>query len=87
MLQMTRGMRLRQTKQHVSHRIGATPLDLPAPVVMTDVGSELGFGRIHSYAISQPSQADQIEAKFNISKALELPINSVERFRERVEAL
>ena len=82
-LQMTRGMRLREAKEYVAGRLGVTPFDLSDPVVMTDVRNELGFGRIHSYAISQPWQANQIEAKFNISRALDLPINCVERFRER----
>ena len=50
---------------------------------MTDIRSELGFGRIHSYAISQPGQANMIEAKFSISQVLDIPINCVERFKER----
>ena len=50
---------------------------------MTDVRNEHGFGRVHSYAISQPWQANQIEAKFNIARVLDVPINSVERFKER----
>ena len=82
-LQMTRGMRLREAKEYVAGRLGVTPFDLSDPVVMTDVRNELGFGRIHSYAISQPWQANQIEAKFNISRALDVPITCVERFRER----
>ena len=40
---------------------------------MTDVRNEHGFGRIHSYAISQPRQANFIEAKFNISRVLDIP--------------
>jgi dimethylamine--corrinoid protein Co-methyltransferase len=82
-LQMTRGMRLAQAKEYVAGKLGVTPFDLSDPVVMTDVRNEFGFGRIHSYAISQPSQANQIEAKFNISRVLDLPINCVERFKER----
>ena len=85
-MQMTRGMRLTQAKQYVADKLGVTPFDLSDPVVMTDVRSELGFGRIHSYAISQPLQANQIEAKFNIARALDVPINCVERFKERTGA-
>ena len=54
-------------------KLGVTPFDLSDPVVMTDVRNELGFGRIHSYAISQPWQANQIEAKFNIARVLDVP--------------
>jgi len=82
-MQMTRGMRLKEAKRYVADRLGVTPFDLSDPVVMTEVRHELGFGRIHSYAISQPLQANQIEAKFNIARALDVPINCVERFRER----
>ena len=85
-MQMTRGMRLKEAKQYVADKLGVTPFDLSDPVVMTDVRNELGFGRIHSYAISQPWQANQIEAKFNIAKALDVPINCVERFKERTGA-
>ena len=82
-LQMTRGMRLEQAKQYVAGKLGVTPFDLSDPVVMTDVRNEFGFGRIHSYAISQPWQANQIEAKVNIARVLDVPINCVARFKER----
>jgi len=82
-MQMTRGMRLADAKQYVADKLGLSPCELSDPAVMTDVRGELGFGRIHSYAISQPAQANFIEAKFNISRALDIPINCVERFKER----
>jgi dimethylamine--corrinoid protein Co-methyltransferase len=82
-MQMTRGMRLKEAKAYVAGKLGVTPFDLSDPVVMTDVRNEFGFGRIHSYAISQPSQANQIEAKFNIARVLDVPVNCVERFKER----
>ena len=82
-MQMTRGMRLKEAKQYVAGKLGLSPSDLSDPAVMTDVRGELGFGRIHSYAISQPSQANFIEAKVNISRALDIPINCVEKFKER----
>ena len=82
-MQMTRGMRLKEAKEYVAGKLGVTPFDLSDPAVMTDVRSELGFGRIHSYAISQPYQANQIEAKFNIARVLDIPINCVEKFKER----
>ena len=67
-------------RDHVAGKLGVTPFDLSDPVVMTDVRNEFGFGRIHSYAISQPAQANQIEAKLNISRVLDVPINCVQRF-------
>jgi dimethylamine--corrinoid protein Co-methyltransferase len=82
-MQMTRGLRLKEAKQYVAEKLGVSTFDLSNPAVMTDVRSEFGFGRIHSYAISQPGEANFIEAKFNISRVLGIPINSVERFKER----
>ena len=82
-MQMTRGMRLKEAKEYVAGKLGVTPFDLSDPTVMTEVRSERGFGRIHSYAISQPSQANLIEAKFNIARELDVPVNCVSRFRER----
>ena len=82
-MQMTRGMRLKEAKQYVADKLGVGPSDLSDPAVMTDVRNDLGLGRIHSYAISQPAQANFIEAKFNISRVLDVPINSVEKFKER----
>jgi dimethylamine--corrinoid protein Co-methyltransferase len=84
--QMTRGMRLAQAKHYVADKLGVTPFDLSDPVVMTDVRNEYGFGRIHSYAISQPAQANMIEAKVNIARVLDLPVNCVARFHERTAA-
>ena len=82
-MQMTRGMRLKDAKQYVADKLGVTPFDLSDVAVMNDVRSEHGFGRIHSYAISHPGQANLIEAKFNIACALDVPINCVEKFKER----
>jgi len=31
-----------------------------------------------------PAEAGMIEAKFNVAKLLDIPINSVERFKSRV---
>ena len=82
-LQMSKGMRIEEAKQYVADKLGVTPFDLSDPAVMTDVRNEYGFGRIHSYAISQPQQANQIEAKFNIARVLDVPVNCVEKFKER----
>ena len=82
-MQMTRGMRLQEAKEHVAAKLGVSTFDLSDPAVMTEVRNEFGFGRIHSYAISHPGQANFIEAKFNISRVLDVPINSVECFRRR----
>jgi dimethylamine--corrinoid protein Co-methyltransferase len=82
-MQMTRGMRLKEAKAYVADKLGVTPFDLSDVAVMTDVRDAHGFGRIHSYAISHHWQANLIEAKFNIARVLDVPINCVEKFKER----
>ena len=82
-MQMTRGMRLEEAKEYVAGKLGVTTFDLSDPTVMTEVRNERGFGRIHTYAISQPWQANMIEAKFRICEVLGIPINCVEQFRRR----
>ena len=82
-MQMTCGMRLKEAKQYVAEKLGVSTFDLSDPAVMTDVRNEFGFGRIHSYAISHPGQANFIESKFNIARVLDVPINCVEKFKER----
>jgi dimethylamine--corrinoid protein Co-methyltransferase len=82
-MQMTRGMRLKEAKQYVADKLGVTPFDLSDVAVMTELRDAHGFGRIHSYAISHPWQANLIEAKFNIARVLDVPINCVEKFKER----
>ena len=82
-MQMTCGMRLKEAKQYVAEKLGVSTFDLSDPAVMTDVRNEFGFGRIHSYAISHPGQANFIESKFNIARVLDVPVNCVERFKDR----
>jgi len=82
-MQMTRGMRLKEAKEYVAAKLGVSPFDLSDPTVMTEVRERFGFGRIHSYAINHPWQPNFIEAKFNIARVLDIPVNCVEKFRER----
>lgn len=83
-MEMTRGMRLEQAKRYVADRLGVGSVDLSDPVVMSDVREAHGLGRIPTFEISHPTQANAIESKFRIAELLEVPINSVERFRRRV---
>jgi dimethylamine--corrinoid protein Co-methyltransferase len=79
-------MRLKEAKQYVAGKLGVTPFDLSDPAGMTDIRPELGFGGIHSYAISQPRLPNQMEAKVTIARVLDVTINSVERFKQRTSA-
>jgi dimethylamine--corrinoid protein Co-methyltransferase len=82
-MQMTRGMRLDQAKRHVADRLGAAVSDLADPVAMHDVRAELGLGRISVQELTYPDQPNALEAKFHVSEVLGVPINCVEKFKER----
>ena len=83
-MQMTRGMRLDKAKKHVAGKLGVNEIDLSDPLVMHDVRAELGLGRITVQELTYPDQPGALEAKFHIAEVLDVPINSVERFSERV---
>ena len=83
-MQMTRGMRLTQAKEYVAGKLGVGVVDLGDPLVMHDVRAELGLGRLTVQELTYPDKPGAIEAKFHIAEVLDVPINSVERFSERV---
>ncbi len=82
-MQFTRGMRNIEAKRYVAEKLGVSALDLVDPVVMLDVRKEFGLGSMYESEISGPDDPLAIEAKFNISKVLDVPINCVERFKEK----
>jgi len=83
-MQMTQGMRLPAAKQYVADRLGLSPSDLSDAPTMHEVRGELGLGRIcYGGAALYPDQPSAMEAKFRISEILDVPINCVQKFRER----
>ena len=80
-MQMTRGMRLEQAKEHVAGKLGVSTADLGDPLVMHDVRGEHGLGRLTVQELTYPAQPGAMEAKFHIARVLDVPINSVERFK------
>lgn len=82
-MQMTRGLRLPGAKMAVAGKLGVGVDDLSDCVVMQEVRTELGLGRIIDSEAPFPGAATAMEAKMNIADLLDLPINCVDRFRER----
>jgi dimethylamine--corrinoid protein Co-methyltransferase len=80
---MTRGMRLKQAKAYVAEKLGCAVTDLADPIAMHDVRRDLGLGRITVQELTYPTHAGAMEAKFRIAEVLDVPINSVQRFRDR----
>ena len=56
--------------------------DLNDPIEMSEVREELDIGRISE----TPAVAKGIDAKFRIARILDLEINSVNLFKNRIEA-
>jgi len=82
-LQMTRGMRLPEAKRFVADRLGVSVRDLSDNVVMQEVRAELGLGRVFDSEAPYPEEPTAMEAKMNIAELLGLPLNCVQKFRER----
>jgi len=82
-MQMTRGMRLEEAKEHVAGKLGVGVRDLSDPYTMTALRGELGLGRVPQHDTFLVDEPAAIEAKFHIAELLEVPVNSVARFRER----
>ena len=78
-----RKMRLPEAKQYVADKLGCTTRDLSDPIAMEQIRIENGFGLLPFTSSVQPDAAGMMEAKFNISRVLDIPINCVERFKER----
>ena len=82
-MQVTRGMRLSEAKDHVAGKLGVARAQLSDPLAMRDVRRELGLGILAVDELGFPDEPGAIEAKFNIADLLDVPINSVERFIRR----
>ena len=71
-LEMTRGMRLADAKQHVAGRLGVAVADLADPLVMHEVRGELRLGRVFEAETTYPHDPSPQEAKAAIRELLGL---------------
>ena len=79
-MQMARGMKIQQAKKYVAEKLGVSITDLTDPVIMTEVRDDLQIGVMTPL----PGCAKGIEAKFRIADLLDIDINCVNRFRDRI---
>jgi dimethylamine--corrinoid protein Co-methyltransferase len=79
-MQVSKGMRLKDAKEHVAGKLGVSVLDIADPVVMNEVREDLNLGRVNAV----PDAAKGIDAKFRIAQVLGIEINCVELFKKRV---
>ena len=78
-MEMAKGMRINEAKEHVAGKLGISVLDLVDPVIMTEIRQDFNLG----LTTPLPNYAKGMEAKFNIADVLGIEINSVNRFKER----
>lgn len=78
-VQLAKRWKIDKAKEYVAEKLGVSVLDLSDVAVMTELRQKLGLGLL------QPADGDPInmEAKMRIAKILDIPINSVDRFKER----
>lgn len=79
-MQLTRKMRISEAKAYVADRLKVAPTDLSNEHVMREVREELDIGIITAV----PGCAKGIEAKARIAEILGIPINSVQRLKEKI---
>jgi dimethylamine--corrinoid protein Co-methyltransferase len=79
-LQLNRAMRIDAAKKVVADKLGVSVADLADTVVMSEVREDLDIGRVNE----SPGVAKGIDAKFRIAEILNLEINCVNMFKERV---
>lgn len=78
-MQLAKSMRLLEAKKYVAGILGVDTGNLADCSVMREIREALNIG----YPMPPDGAAKGIEAKFNISGALGIKINSVERFKQK----
>ncbi len=81
-MQISQAMKIKEAKEHVAKKIGASVSDLADPVVMNVMREDLGIGMLSSSMY--PGSAKGIEAKFRIAELLDTEINCVNKFKDRI---
>jgi Dimethylamine methyltransferase (Dimeth_PyL). len=80
-MQLAKKMRINEAKQYVADKLGLTKDEICDVVTMAEVREDRGFGLANFEPYAESTIG--MEAKFRISEALDIKINSVERFKER----
>jgi dimethylamine--corrinoid protein Co-methyltransferase len=79
-MQMSRGMRIDDAKKYVAAKLGISVTEVSDPVVMSEIREDMDLGRVNCV----PGIAKGIDAKFRIAKLLDIEINSVNIFKNRI---
>ena len=77
---MTKAMKIKEAKEYVASKLRIAISELTDPVVMTELREELQLGSITPV----PGSAKGIEAKHRIAELLNIDINCVRRFKQKI---
>ena len=80
-LQLAKKMKISEAKAYVAEKLGVNLEELCDVVTMSEKREEMGLGLAHVEPCAEANAG--MAAKFRIAKALDIKINSVERFKER----
>lgn len=76
-----KGLKVEEAKKYVADKLKVSVFDLSDSHVMREVREDLNIGHV----LVRPGGAIGIEAKIRIAELLDLKINSVERFKEKIK--
>ena len=79
-MQLAKSMKLNAAKEYVAGKLNINAHELSDCSILRDIREELDIG----YPMPSPSAAKGIEAKFRIAELLGIKINSVERFKKKM---
>ena len=80
-MQLAKKMKINEAKKYVADKLGLTVDEICDIVTMSEVREDRGLGLPNFEPCAESNVG--IEAKFKIAEALDIKINSVERFKER----
>lgn len=81
-MQMSRGLKIEEAKSYVAKKLAISVSDLADPFVMNEVRSDLDIGMVSPGLF--PGSAKGIEAKYRIAELLDIEINCVDKFKNRI---
>ncbi len=80
-LQLNRAMKIDAAKKYVADKLRVSVVDIADPVVMREIREEMDLGTLNEC----PGISKGIDAKIRIAKLLDIEINSVNMFKNRVD--
>lgn len=81
-MQLSQAMKIKEAKEYVAKKLGTSVSDLANPVVMDIIREDLGIGVLSPCL--HLGAAKGIEAKFRIAELLDIEINCVNKFKDRI---